>query len=65
MTFDLDLSKISGRSPRHTHIPKIMPIGTLAVAGEAMTHRRKEGRKARKYIRISSRTFPDVEANLV
>ncbi len=51
MTFDPDLSKISGRSPRHTPTPKIMPLGTSAAAGEAKTH----GRKARKYIRISDR----------
>ncbi len=31
-------------------MPKIMPIGQSAAAGEAMTH----GRKARKYIRITS-----------
>ncbi len=29
---------------RYTHMPKIMPIGPLAAAGEARTHGRKEGK---------------------
>ena len=56
MTFDLDLAKISERPPRHTHTPKIMPIGPSAAAGEAKTNGRKEsseGRKARKYIKMA------------
>ena len=48
MTSDPDFPKISGRPPGPSYIPKIMPIGPSAAAGEAMTH----GRKARKYIRI-------------
>ncbi len=34
------------------HIPKIMPTGPSAAAGEVETYVRKEGRKARKYIRM-------------
>ena len=48
VTFGPDLSKISMRPPGPSYIPKIMPIGPLASAGEVATH----GRKARKYIRI-------------
>ncbi len=60
MTFDPDLSKISMRPPRHTYIPKIMPIGPSAAAGEVATH----GRKARKYIRIfkTVKTIAPIEA---
>ncbi len=34
-------------------VPKIMPIGPSAAAGQVATHGRKEGMKARKYIRIT------------
>ena len=35
------------------YMPKIMSVGPTAVAGQAVTHDMTDGRKARKYIRIS------------
>ncbi len=44
LTFDPDLSKISMRPPGPSYIPKVMPIGPSATAGEVATHGRKEGK---------------------
>ena len=52
MTFDLNLPKRVKLAARYICIPKIEPLGPLAAAGEGVTYGRKEGRKARKYIRM-------------